>query len=210
MTTAIVDFASLQTALTSWIGDNIAAPNYNDFIGLFEKWFDRRNVLLGGIRQTETSTTLALASNSLSIPADYLAWRSVEWAGLTPPVKLKYVHPGDLRTSPITTVDGGTTEFFTIEDGTLTVRPTDSANNNVTLRYWQKLTPLSNAATTNWLILAYPDIYLFGSLVESCAFKEHDDYLSIWRDRRDATMAEIVSMSNLSKGESGVRADEYF
>lgn len=210
MTTAIVDFASLQTALTSWIGDNIAAPNYNDFIGLFEKWFDRRSVLLGGIRQMETSTTLPLASSALAIPADYLAWRSVEWAGLTPPRKLRYVHPGDLRTSWITTIQGGTTEFFTIEDGTLTVRPLDTANNNVTLRYWQRLTPLSNSATTNWLITAYPDIYLFGSLVESCAFKEHDDYLTIWRDRRDATMSEIVSTSNLSKGESGVREDEWF
>jgi hypothetical protein len=73
----------------------------------------------------------------------------------------------------------GTPRFFTIEGSTITVRPADDTS--LTLKYFQKIAPLST--TINWLFVAHPDLYLFGSMVED----------------------EITQLSNKSRGIGGIR-----
>lgn len=74
---AITTYSELQAAIQAWLARTDLAANVPDFITLFEAAANRRL----RVRQQETSTTLTPTSGSASLPADYLSWRRVTWAG---------------------------------------------------------------------------------------------------------------------------------
>ncbi len=45
--------------------------------------------------------------------------------------------------------------------------PVPDATYSTKMAYWQTLTPLSDSASTNWLLESRPDIYLYGTLIEA-------------------------------------------
>lgn len=55
--------------------------------------------------------------------------------------------------------------------------------------------PLSTGATTdsgtNWLMINHPDCYLFGSLAEAEARIGNDERISLWLQRRDASLESV-------------------
>lgn len=206
MSTTITNFSSLKTAITFWVGDQLNVNVYPDFIALFEMWFNRRAIQLGGIRQMETAYTFTPALGTITLPTDFLAARAVYWTGESPAKKLSQTFLQDAD------IPGtfGIPESYLILGSGLSIRPVDSSADDVVLYYWQKLPALSDSQITNWLLNEYPDLYLFGSLVESCAFGEHDDYLQVWRDRRDAIMQDLVSMNHQTQGEPAKRSDTYY
>ena len=61
------------------------------------------------------------------------------------------------------------------------------------------LTTLSDAATTNWLLTAHPDAYVFGSLAAAEPFlPPGDERVNMWKARRD----EVLNM--LAAGHRGL------
>ena len=51
---------------------------------------------------------------------------------------------------------------------------------NLILHYWRKIPALSDSNTTNWLLTDAPDVYLYGSLMQSAPYLAHDERLAVW------------------------------
>jgi hypothetical protein len=83
----------------------------------------------------------------------------------------------------------GCPNIYAIADGQITVAP--SSDDDVTLHYYQKLTPLSADNETNWLIASHPDIYLFGTLVLAEAYIWDDPRISLWKSAFDEAMDSL-------------------
>lgn len=197
MATSIVDYTSLQTAVGTWLARSDLSANIPDFIALVETVANRRI----RSRQMETSTTLTPSAGSATLPSDYLQWRRVTWTGSTRR-ELEYVNPSYLQAAfPSGTQD--TPRMFTIEGSTLKVRPLDTTG--LEFDYWQKITPLSGSATTNWLITAYPDLYLFGAMAEARMFERNLDNALVWKQRRDEVFDEILALDQKTRGASAIR-----
>lgn len=194
---SITTFATLKTAMTSWLGNSLFSDNYNDFIALFEAAANRRL----RTRFQETTTTLTMSSAASTLPTDFLQQRRVTWAGSTK-VELEYVEPSWLQAAYPTDISG-TPQVYTIEGTTLTVRP--SSDTNVTLVYYAKIAALSDSNTTNWLLTSHPDIYLFGAMAEAENFGVNDERMPMWKARRDEIFAEIEMLSNRSRGAGAIR-----
>lgn len=62
---------------------------------------------------------------------------------------------------------------------------------SVDFQYVRDVLPLSDDTTTNGLFLRHPDLYLYGALVESAPFYEHDERLQMWQARYDRAVSEI-------------------
>ncbi len=196
-------YSALQTSVANWLGrvsDADIVSVAPDLIALFEATANRKL----RVRQQETSTTLTTTSGSATLPTDYLAWRSVTWEGNTS-VQLLYQDPVTLRTH-FTSSDQDTPKWFTIEGSTFTAKPVDDTT-AITFRYYQKIPVLSDSNTSNWLLAAHPDIYLFGALVEGNAFCKDAQAAVLWLQRRDEIFAEIIALSNNSKAGGQVRPD---
>ena len=194
---SITIYSELQTSVENWLGHTLFTARVPEFIALFEATANRRL----RTRQQETSTTLTPRSGTATLPADYLSWRRVTWSG-SASLDLEYVQPAYLRAAyPTSPTDQP--RVFTIEGSSLLIRPIDS--NNLDFDYYAKIAALSDSNTTNWLLTAHPDLYLFGSLVEAEMFGVNDERAPSWKARRDEVFEEIQQLSNKTRGVGGIR-----
>jgi hypothetical protein len=195
---AITTYSELQTAVQNWLDRTDLSSRVPEFIALAEAKFNRRL----RVRQQLTTTSLSPSSGSASLPSDYLEWKRVTWEG-SPQRELEYVEPTYLvQAYPDSPSD--TPRFFTIEGANLKIGPVSSTS--ITLAYYEKIDALTDQATTNWLLTAHPDVYLFGALVEASAFGEGLDEAAAWAARLELGLNEVERLSQQSRGQAVIRA----
>jgi hypothetical protein len=127
----------------------------------------------------------------------------VTWTG-NPRRELGYVEPSWLQAAyPDAPTD--LPSVFTIEGTSLKIMPTDATSTPIELVYWAAIPALTDINTTNWLMTAHPDLYLFGSLVEAGGYTVDVDKLVLWKSRRDELFDEIDKLDKKSRAPSQVR-----
>src|SRR5215831_11445401 len=195
---SITTYAELQTAIGNWLDHSLFTARIPEFIALFEACANRRL----RVRQQEATTSLTPDANgSATLPTDYLALRRVTWTR-APRVELQYVHPSYLQAAyPSSPTD--VPRIFTIEGATLKIRPLDGTP--LELDYFQKVPALSDGNSSNWLLAAHPDVYLFGSLVEAEMFGVNDERAPAWKARRDEIFDQIERLTNKTRGAGAMR-----
>src|SRR6267378_2157908 len=126
----ITTYSQLQSAVGLWLGHGLFTSTIPDFIALFEAAANRRL----RVRQMEASATMTPSSGSAMLPADYLAWRRVTFAGSLR-VELDYVAPSWLQAA-YPAGAAGVPAVFTIEGAALKLRPINAGA--LELLYFQK------------------------------------------------------------------------
>jgi hypothetical protein len=196
---ALTNYGELVSAVSSWMrGRSDIATVIPDFVALFEACANRTL----RVRQQETAGTITMSSGVGTVPTDYLAWKRCTWPGDTG-MQLEYVHP-DWRRAAYPTQPSGTPKVFTIEGSSIITSPYDSNNTSLNFLYYAKV-PGLQANTTNWLMTAYPDVYLFGTLVEANAWDLNAEHAALWKARRDELLEEIGKLDMHTRGPSAPR-----
>lgn len=180
---AITTYSELKAAVANWLDRDNLTTYIPDFITLYEAKFNRTM----RVRQMEASTTLTAASSAYALPSGIAQIRDVWNAGVNPievlsPVSSEFAN----QVSPQT---GVSPAFYYISGSSLYTIPYDGSN--VGLRYFAKLSAMSADADANWLLTAYPDAYLYGSLVEACMFDMDETRAQMWQARLDLVHDEI-------------------
>lgn len=194
---ALTNYGELVSAVSSWMrGRSDISTSIPDFIALFEAAANRKL----RVRQMETAGTITMSSGVGTVPTDYLAWKRLTWPGDVG-MELEYVHPSMLK-AMYPTSPSGIPKVFTIEGTSLIIRPVDDTSLN--FLYYAKV-PGLQANTTNWLLTAYPDVYLFGALAEANAWDLNAEHAALWLERRDALFDEIGDLDFHTRGPSAPR-----
>jgi hypothetical protein len=182
---AVTTYSELKASIASWIARSDLTAQIPDFISFFEAMVNRKM----RARQMLTTATLTPSSGAVTLPSDFLAVKTVIPSGYGP---LEYRDPNWIR-SAYTTSETGTPQYYTIEGSSLVIRP--ATDQDVDLEYYQKVPVLSDSNTTNWLLTAYPDLYVAGSLVEAHAFIMDAEKAAIWSAKRDIILDEIEKLN---------------
>jgi hypothetical protein len=74
----------------------------------------------------------------------------------------------------------GKPRYYRHAENQFEVFPTPDSAYAAELLYYQKIPSLANDATTNWLLSSYPDIYLYGSLLNSAPYLAEDGRAEVW------------------------------
>ena len=82
-----------------------------------------------------------------------------------------------------TTVGGSTNQ--------LEVLPSPDSTYTASIVYYTRIAALTDAATSNWLLAAHPDIYLFGTLVEAEPYLKNDERMPMWTARLDKALNDL-------------------
>lgn len=151
-------------------------------------------------------------SGTATLPSDYLTWRRLTWTG-TPNRVLEYVQPDVLRiyhpiiSSATLLLDQDFPSMFTIEGSNIIIRPTDPTA--LEFDYYQKLPALSaqGSTGTNWLLTAFPDVYLAGALTEAYVFQKDWDQAGTWKTRRDDIFDRLKTYDQKTRGPSYIKPD---
>ena len=188
---SFASYAALQTAIADQMARDDLTTQIVDFITLFEAYSARRLQ----VREQETSTTLTTSSGSVSLPTDYMVTRRLTYAGSVRR-DLEYMHPAQLQAQYPSTPNGIPINY-TIEGGTIKVRPIDDSN-SYEFDYFAKNTAVSSAL--NWLFNNYPDAYFSGSLFEAYSYDKDVNNATYWKARRDEIFQEIELRDFRSRG----------
>jgi hypothetical protein len=86
----------------------------------------------------------------------------------------------------------GKPEYFSIVGNQLEVIPSPDTEYSAELTYYAKITALSDANTSNWLLAYAPDLYLYGALLEATPYLKDDERLVVWGQLYIASMEDIV------------------
>lgn len=195
---AISTYADLKNAVADWLERSDLGGRIPDFITLAES---RLNRLFRG-RMSEVNTVLAVpaGARTISLMTGFSEAISVRLIGHGR--ALRFVDPALMEIG----ADAGQPTQWTIDGGSLVFeRPTDKVY-TVTLRHLRKFV-LSDAEPSNPILADYPDLYLFGALLEAAPFLRDADLLALFQTRFEAALRETNAKEHENRAGSQLRAE---
>jgi len=171
----ITDYATLQTSVLAWIN----RTNDADAVSVCPLWvqmaenelrmaMSRMMVRYGEVRDPAFS----ISSEYTNLPDGFIRARLLRLEGNTPR-ELEYMPPQAIERLTLLTSGADKPKIYTIQGNQLRVIPAPDTTYTATFTYYS-LPSLSVSNTTNWLLTAYPLIYLFA--VIAYAYDYYKDY----------------------------------
>lgn len=172
---AITTYSELKTAVADWLNRSDLTSAIPNFISLAEAQMSRQI----RHRKMVMRATATMDTPYFAVPAD---WKeTIRFQLNTNPITpLLYVTPEQLLEDSQVYTSAGQPMFFTTIGQQFEVLPQPDGSYDAELLYYSKLTPLSDAAPTNWLLTESPDIYLYGTLAQSAPYLKEDERTAIW------------------------------
>lgn len=203
---AITTFATLKTAIASWLERSDLTSPIADFVSLAE---DRIGLDLR-VRAMETSSDITVNAQTEALPTGFLGLRRAYLD--TDGQRIDYFPPAQfwlLAESRETGKPGA----FTIEGENFVFAPYPSSGSyTFKVHYWKKFTALSGDSDTNWLLTNARGLLLYGSLLEAALYLEDDAAATKWgllyrdlldrvnkSDRKDRFPVGAVMRSEVAK-----------
>lgn len=175
--TEITRYEDLVFAVGEYLDRDDLVDLMPRFVGLAEL---RLNRDLRADQQT-VSTTLSVVSGTATLPTDFLEAKSVYAANYLPLRAMAEEEIADFQWA-------GTPVGFVIRAGVFTLIPATTVTLN--LVYSRKVTSLTAAAPTNWLLTAAPDLYLWSVCVEAATHVKNSDIGAVAEQRYQAALTQ--------------------
>ena len=199
---AITTYAELVTALdgtSGYLHRTDLTAKIPDFIRLAESKINRKLRIL--LQEAETTLTATIGSRLMAVPTRFGTPIALWLETYQPREEMLYVNPELL---PVTQ-SSSASDYYTVDGAYIaTENPADIAY-TYTLRY---LTTFDLATTsTNTVLTDYPDVYIYGALMESVSWTQDFDKLGVWQSKFDQAIKEAISDTNATKSKAMLRTE---
>lgn len=104
---------------------------------------------------------------------------------------LQYISPEQMNNASSNRNNIVAAIYYTIIAGQMQIMPPQSANKILEVVYYRGIRALSNASTENWVSIYFPDVYIFGLLVEISSFTKDVIAKDLWDQRYKEAVGEI-------------------
>ena len=183
-----MNYSEIKATTLAYIdrADDFALENLLDnFLKIVEA---RVNIKLRTQNMSTRATITTTTDEYYGLPADFAAFREVKKISGSTKTALEYATPHSFDgLVPLSTE----VHFFTIEANQLRIRPI-AASVDLEIVYYKKVPALTSSATTNWITDSYPLVYIFGLLVECCAYTKDTEAAALWEQRFRDAMDELT------------------
>ena len=181
---ALANYSDLSAAISMWLNRSDLEATYPTFIALFET---RANRALR-VPQMEVQSTATATSNALALPSDFISAREVRLSEK----HLVALSPHEMRDTNVHYTSGNPVGY-SIVDQALIFAPPISDTETVYLTYYASIPALTSTETTNWLMTAFPDAYLYGVLAVVYDYLRDGDQAASMLDLSDRIFGEIMA-----------------
>jgi hypothetical protein len=166
---SLTTYSGLKSSIAAWTHrgeiSSAVVGGLDDFIDLAEA---RLNRVLR-VSQQETQVTAAASALYVALPAEFLAIRTI--ALVSSPIReLQYISPAEMD---ILADNGTVLNYYTVLADQIRLQATSTSSLNIT--YYSKIAALSDSNTSNWVLSAYPEAYLYGALAEAFRYYMDDE-----------------------------------
>ena len=181
----LTTYDGLKAAVADWLGRRDLTEQIPNFIRLAEMRMNRELRL----RVMEQVATAAIPAGVFIVELPerrvdgdwrvFLEMRDLAWKGVGggPVQNLHYVPPDDYK---VLGQYSGLPREYTIIANKLYLLPTPEGAGELRLTYYGEIPPLSDVQTSNNVLRMFPDLYLYGALVESGPFTRSSAPLETW------------------------------
>lgn len=191
---ALTTYTELQAAIVAWANRTDLTALIPDFISLAEVriWTSLRGKAL----VKDFSLPYLAAASSVDLPSDMISVLSLvdtsgARAGLI--TVLGNDRFAELQANPVM-IDTTTTQMLNT-GRTLYFVSVPSAAGTITGKYLAREPALSGSVATNYVLTNYPDLYLFGALLEVSDYLKDDAQILKYKTRFEMSMADANSQS---------------
>jgi hypothetical protein len=151
-------------------------------------------------------STASTSGQYVSLPTDYLEMLNIELTSTSPPKRLVYItsdRSDDYRERQNNKT--GTPDYYTIEGTSIQLLPTPSEAVTVQLNYYQDIPALSGLADSgnNWILLAHPDVYLYGTLLQASPYIMDPQSAQQWDALLVRSVQEMTAADEKSRYSGG-------
>jgi len=189
---ALSNYTELQASVADFLNRSDLTSVIPDFVTMAEADLNRTL----RVREMSVRTQAPISSQYVKLPDDFLGMRNIDL--LTDPVtpmtyknlqNLDIHRAGDATGKPI---------YYSIVQNNIEVAPAPDGEYTIEIVYYQKVPSLS-ANTTNWLLDAHPDAYLYGTLQHSAPYLQSDERVGIWAGKYQQIIEQIITSDEKAK-----------
>jgi hypothetical protein len=181
----IVDYASLQAAVIEYLArddDTTLIARVPTFIQLFEAKMNRdlscRQMEVRAKTLTDPTST---EPEFIALPADYQNMRRIRVTSIPGRPLITFMSTVQMQEFREKTGDVSDTPlYFTIFGNEIELAPTPDNVYTIEMIYRQSVPSLSDTNTSNWLLQEAPDLYLYGTLMETAPAIKEDNRITTW------------------------------
>ncbi len=183
---ALNTYATLKTAMASWLDRTDLTSQLSDFVTLAEVDI-RTDVRVQAMEQYTSGT---LSGDTLAHPTRYLEARRLTIGG----VNYRYVTPEVYAAA----VEAGSTQaIYTAIGQTFYILGAESGD-AYTLIYYAAFESMSADDDTNWLLTNYPNVYLFAACKQAGIYLSDDAKVNKYTALYQDAVGRLVSREKAS------------
>ena len=183
---ALTTYAELKTSVGDWLNRSDLTTAIPDFISLAEAQIERNL----RTRQMVSRSTATIDTEYAAVPADFLETKSFK-LNTNPVTPLQFETIDSMDTLSVVYSSSGKPRFFSVVGGQFRFIPVPDSSYTGELTYYAKLSKLSTSNTTNWLLTAAPDVYLYGALMQAAPYLQDDARITTWASLYKAGLEEL-------------------
>lgn len=185
---AITSYSELQAAVASWMHRDDLGSVIPDFIVMAEATFNYGEAEPEfpplRCRQMETTDDFAVSSGSVALPSGFLEVRRIT-AATSPVRELEYASPDWLKEAYPSGQDASSPRFYTIEGGNIL------SVADFEMVYYTAIPDLATN-TTNWLLTASPNAYLYTAMMHGYAYVKSPEKVAQCRSMALSAIRGVV------------------
>lgn len=173
---ALTSYTELKTSIANYLNRSDLSSVIPDFITLAESKMN--TILRLRLMQKRVSTTTASNDPFIDLPSDFSEMIQFFVDG-NPNVVLDYVNPTEIELNNLRETTG-TPRQYSIIGNEIKLNPIPDSTHGLKLTYFGKIPNLSDSNTTNYILSNYPQVYLYGSLLEAQPYIVNDERIQVW------------------------------
>lgn len=197
---ALTTYSELKTAVANFLNRDDLTSVIADFVTLAEAQIQR------DLRhwRMEARTTATASSQYTALPSDFLEPIRLHLQG-----KDKALEPMSVNEMQDRRYDdddtAGVPTHYALTAGQIELWPTPGDSYTLEIYYRADLAVLSDSNTSNWLLSEAPDVYLYGTLVQSAPYLVDDARLLVWKGLYADAIAKMQASSDRAKFGSNLK-----
>lgn len=203
----ISNYGDLQSAAIEYLArdqDTVLIARIPSFIQMFEAKMNRGLF----VRQMETRAT-AVTDNTvdepefIALPTDFQSMRRMRISSVTGKPLVTFFSTIQMDEFRASRSDmSGLPRYFSIFGNEIELGPTPDAAYTIEMIYRSNIPALASNST-NWLLTLAPDVYLYGTLLETAPYIKEDARIQTWGLGLQTALDDLNKLGNASTFNAG-------
>jgi hypothetical protein len=169
----ITNYSTLKSTIADYLNRADLTSQIETFIQFAEADLNTRLRCREQIVRAEATSD----AEFVQLPADWLEAINLHIVGGQQPLRYVTLDEADIiNKEQIYTAP----HFYSLMNGAIEIIPEPADDIDIEMIYYSKITSLSDANTTNWLLTKAPDVYLYGALTHAAPFLMDDQRIAVF------------------------------